>query len=76
VVFVQVPDLGLKELKRQNPELHILALAGQPYHPEIKESMMTHIYACLRKPRDREELSFFLDSIYKNDADQEGRSNL
>lgn len=72
---ISVDDLGLKDLKRQNPELHILALSGQPYHPEIKESMSTHIYACLRKPLDREELSFFLESIYKNDADLEGKSN-
>jgi len=72
---ISVDDLGLKELKRQNPELHILALSGHPYHPEIKESMMTHIYACLRKPLDREELGFFLKSIYWNDAELEGRSN-
>jgi DNA-binding NtrC family response regulator len=69
---ISVDDFGLRELKRQNPELHILALSGQPYHPEIKESMSTHIFACLRKPLDREELSFFLKSIYKNDAELEG----
>ena len=71
---ISVDDLGLKDLKRRNPELHILALSGQRYHPELKESMSTHIYACLRKPLDREELSFFLKSIYKNDTELEARS--
>jgi DNA-binding NtrC family response regulator len=72
---ISVDDRELKELKRQNPELYILALSGQPYHPDIKESMSTHIYACLRTPLDREELSFLLKSISENDAALEGRSN-
>lgn len=58
-----------KTLRKTNPGVCIIALSNRPFHPELKEAMSQHIYACLSKPLDDEELIYWLKSICENDAD-------
>ncbi len=44
-----VDNRFVRALKRSNPELRIVALSNRPFHPELKEAMSSHIYACLEK---------------------------
>ena len=52
-----------RNLKRLQPALSILALSSRSFHPELEEAMSRHIYACLNKPIDPEELIFLLEGI-------------
>lgn len=55
-----------RAFKRENPEIYILGLSHLPYHPGLEESLRSHIYACLGKPLDPEELLYWLKSIPEN----------
>ncbi len=66
---VPVGNRALRELKRKNPEVFIICLSKRKFHPELEEAISRHMYACLGKPVDPDELVYLLRSIYKNDAD-------
>lgn len=52
-----------RTLRRTNPGVCIIGLSSRPFHPELKEAMSQHIYACLSKPVDDEELIFWVKSL-------------
>jgi DNA-binding NtrC family response regulator len=52
-----------RKLKKNNPKLYIVGLSSRPFHPELEEAMSHHIYACLSKPVDEEELVYWIKSL-------------
>ena len=56
----------IRQLKRQKENLCIMGLSSRPFHPELKEALSTHLYACLAKPVDTDELLYWLKSIDNN----------
>jgi DNA-binding NtrC family response regulator len=60
---VQFDKKLFRNLKKTKPELSILGLSNRPFHPELEEAMSRHIYACINKPVDEDELIFFLKSL-------------
>ena len=56
----------LRNLKKKNPMLTIIALSGRRFHPELEEAMRDHISVCLLKPLDSDELFYWLKSIFEN----------
>jgi DNA-binding NtrC family response regulator len=60
-----------RSLKKRHPRLHILGVSSQAYHPGLEEVIGSHLYACLMKPLDMEELSFWLKTISENLAEGE-----
>lgn len=52
-----------RTLRRTNPGVCIIGLSRRPYHPELEEAMSRHVYACLGKPVDEEELIFWIKSL-------------
>ncbi len=65
---VSVDNRIIRDLKRKNPGIYIVGLSERQFHPELKEAISSHIYACLGKPVDPDELVYCLRSIYKDDA--------
>ncbi len=57
-----------RTLKKQHPDLVVLGTSSRTYHPELEEALGFHIYACLGKPLDQEELSYWLRSITENQS--------
>ncbi len=53
-----------RKLKRSKPSLCILGLSSRAFHPELEEAMTKHIYACISKPVDEEELVFWVKSLF------------
>lgn len=68
---VPVDNLVIRELKRKKPDICIVGLSKRQFHPELEEAIRRHIYACLGKPADPDELVYWLRSIYENNSDQE-----
>jgi DNA-binding NtrC family response regulator len=53
----------IKELKSSFPDTSLFCLSGEPFHPEIREAISNHIFACMVKPLDFEELIFWVESV-------------
>jgi len=68
---VPVENRRFRDLKRKCPGLFIIAVSGRPFHPELKEAMTTHIYACLCKPVDPDDLIYLVKSIFSNATNSE-----
>lgn len=59
----EVTNAALRELKKKHA-LTIIALSGKHLHPDLEESLRHHIYACLGKPVDPDELLYMLKSVF------------
>lgn len=66
----------LRDLKRKCPGMYLIGISERLVHPELKEAISNHIYACLCEPIDPEELIYLVKSIYcntKNADENRGR---
>jgi len=63
---VPVNNQFFRAFKSKNPGVYILVLSRLRHHPGLEEAMGLHIYACLGKPFDPEELLYWLKSIPEN----------
>jgi DNA-binding NtrC family response regulator len=64
---VAVDNRTMRELATQLPDTPFLCLSKERFHPELKDSIRDHIYACLTKPIDPDELGYWLKCIRKDD---------
>ena len=72
VVIVDLDTFSLdnrtiRELTQKNPGVYFLCLSSKRFHPELKDAICYHIYACINKPFDPEEIFYWLKSIYENE---------
>ena len=61
-----ISNIDIRNFKRANPYIPLLAVSGKLFHPELQESMQSHIFACVSKPVDLDELIFLLNSALEN----------
>ena len=66
---VPIDNRTVRDLTIKFPEVYFFCLSVQPFHPELKDAICYHIYACLNKPVDEDELFYFIRSIYENETD-------
>jgi len=71
---VVVDNRIIRELTKIIPSAYFFCLSERRFHPELKEAMHNHFFACLCKPIDPDELFFFLRAIYENDEDPKNHS--
>ena len=66
---VPVDNRVIRELTIKYPEVHFLCTSKDRFHPDLKDAICYHIYACLAKPVDPDEIFYLLRSIYEDDTD-------
>jgi len=66
---VPVDNRVMRELTIKYPEVHFLCTSKDRFHPDLKDAICYHIYACLTKPVDPDEIFYLLRSIYEDAAD-------
>jgi len=66
---VSLDNRTIRELTQQNPGVYFLCLSSKRFHPELKDAICYHIYACINKPVDPEELLFWIKSIYEDSGE-------
>ena len=66
---ISIDNRTIRKLTLLFPEVYFFCLSEKPFHPELKDAICYHIYACLNKPVDEDELFYFLRSIYENETD-------
>lgn len=59
---VPVENRDLRELTLEYP-YPFLCMSKDKYHPDLKEAICYHIYACINKPVSPDELFYLLRSI-------------
>jgi DNA-binding NtrC family response regulator len=79
IALINLDNLSLdkrffRNIKSINPELCILGLSDRSFHPELEEVISRHIFACLKKPVDPDELIFLLKSINENNTILESKA--
>ena len=69
---IAIDNRTVRELTIKYPGVYFFCLSKDRFHPELKDAICYHIYACLNKPVDLDELFYWLRSIYEdeNEADQ------
>jgi len=65
---VPLENRVIKELTLNTPGGFFLGLSQRRSHPDLKEAICYHIYACVNKPIDMDELFYWLECI-ENDAE-------
>ena len=61
---VQVDNRTIRTMALKYPGVRFLCSSRDRFHPELKDAICYHIYACLNKPVDPDELLFWIKSIY------------
>ena len=64
---VSVNNRTIRDLALKYPGLCFLCTSKDRFHPELKDAICYHIYACLNKPIDPDELIFWIKSIYEEE---------
>lgn len=62
---VPIDNRTIRELTIKYPGVNFLCLSSDRFHPHLKEALCYHIYACINKPVDQDELFFWLKSIFE-----------
>ncbi|TES93280.1 MAG: hypothetical protein E3J94_01675 [Desulfobacteraceae bacterium] len=63
---VLIENRMIRDLTLKYPEVHFFCISKHPYNPELKDAICYHIYACLNRPVDPDELFYWLRSIDQN----------
>ena len=64
---ISIDNRTIREMAIKYPSVRFLCTSKDRFHPELKDAICYHIYACLNKPVDPDELLFWIKSIYEED---------
>ena len=62
----EVSNRTIRRMTLKFPEVCFLCTSWKPFHPELQDAICYHIYACIQKPIDPDELLYWLKSIRHN----------
>ena len=65
---VPVDNRTIRHLALKHPGIRFLCTSKDKFHPELKDAICYHIYACLNKPVDPDELLFWIKSIFEEES--------
>lgn len=60
---ITIDNITIRQLTLDFPGIPLFCISIDKFHPELKDAICYHIYACINKPIDFEELQFWLQSI-------------
>ena len=64
---VPVTDRVIRDLALKHTGTYFFCLSKYRFHPELENAICYHVYACLNRPIDLDELFYWLKSIYEDD---------
>ncbi|MBT8372275.1 MAG: hypothetical protein HKO68_00830 [Desulfobacterales bacterium] len=69
---ISVTNKLLRDLKRKEPAINIIAHSKRQFHPELEEALRDYISVCLTDPVDTDELDYWLKSVFENNQTLNG----
>jgi DNA-binding NtrC family response regulator len=70
---ISVDNPTIRDLTIRFPGVYFFCLSERPFHPELHDAICYHIYACINKPVDPDELFYLLRSINDNDRNSKDK---
>ncbi len=64
---VPATNIEIRELSLRYPGIYLFCLSKRRFHPELQDAICYHVYACLNRPVDPDELSYWLRTISMED---------
>jgi DNA-binding NtrC family response regulator len=64
---VAMDNRTIRDLAAAFPTMPFLCISKERFHPQLGDSIRNHIYACLTKPVDPDELGYLLKCIREDD---------
>lgn len=65
---LSIDNRTVRRISTSHPGVSFLGLSDHRFGPEFREAICHHLYACLKKPIDPEELIYLVRSIYEDMA--------
>jgi len=72
---VPLDNRTIRELTRSYPSTYFLCTSRERFHPDLKDAISHHLFACLHKPVDPDELHYFLNCILDDETESWGPPN-
>jgi len=69
---VPLDNRTIRELTLSYPSTYFLCTSRERFHPNLKDAISHHLFACLHKPVDPDELNYFLRCIHDNETESRG----
>ncbi len=69
---LEVSNRTVRQMTLQFPQVCFLCTSWKPFHPELQDAICFHIYACVQKPIDPDELLYWLKCIHQTQASTPG----
>jgi DNA-binding NtrC family response regulator len=66
---IDVENRTIRNLTIRHPGTPLLCVSFDKFHPELKDAICYHIYACLNKPIDPDELFYWLKCIQRDETE-------
>ncbi|NOY69924.1 MAG: response regulator [Deltaproteobacteria bacterium] len=73
--MAEINNRKVRELTTRYPGVIFLGVSTRRFHPDLKDAICYHMYACLRKPVDPDEIIYFISSIYA-DSNEGGATSV
>ena len=71
---VTADNRTVRDLTLKFPGAYFFCISKHPFHPELKDAICYHIYACINRPIDPDELFYWLKSIDAEEPSSNGLS--
>jgi len=59
---LEVSNRTVRLMTLKFPQVCFLCTSWKPFHPELQDAICYHIYACIQKPIDPDELLYWMKS--------------
>ena len=66
---LDIDNRTIRSLTLAYPDVCFLCTSRDRFHPELKEALCYHIFACINKPVDPDVLVYWLRCIHENQVD-------
>ena len=64
---IPVDNRTIRDLTIKFPGVYFFCLSSRPFHPELQDAICYHIYACINRPIDADEIFYWLRSIQEDE---------
>jgi DNA-binding NtrC family response regulator len=69
---VPVDNRSIRNLTLTYPAIYFFCMSRDRFHPELKDAICYHIYACMNKPINPEELIYWMRCIDRAENESRG----
>lgn len=66
---LDIDNRTIRSLTLAHPDTCFLCTSSERFHPELQEALRDHIFACITKPVDPEEMLYWIRCIRENHKD-------